>query len=156
MFLRALPVLLTVVALACQGSRAPQNTEFGDEAPMKRASSPASPERSSPGLQTIYFDFDRSTLGPQAKRTLRDNARFLEENADLPVEIQGHADERGTEEYNLALGSRRAQAARRYLIDLGVDGDKLSAVSYGEEAPMARGHSEAAWAKNRRGAFVSR
>lgn len=102
----------------------------------------------------IYFDFDRSDLKEPARGTLQTKGDVLREWADLDVVIEGHADERGTIEYNLALGERRAEAARRYLIDLGIDADRLSTVSYGEERPAVAGQGESAWSRNRRDEFV--
>ena len=93
----------------------------------------------------IFFDFDRSDLRAEA----------LREFPEVDVRIEGHADERGTIEYNLALGERRADSARRYLIDLGIDPDRLTTVSYGEERPMTPGSNEAAWADNRRDEFIA-
>ena len=81
---------------------------------------------------------------------------LLRKRPKLSLELQGHADERGSSEYNLALGKRRVQAAKRFLVDLGVDPGRLGTTSYGEEYPAARGHNESAWAKNRRGVFAAR
>lgn len=105
-------------------------------------------------LRMIYFDFDDATLRPDAKEGLQHNAQMLRDSPDLMVEIQGHCDERGTEEYNLALGQRRAESAKRYLIDLGIRPSRLHTKSFGESSPAVMGHSESAWAKNRRDEFV--
>jgi peptidoglycan-associated lipoprotein len=102
----------------------------------------------------IHFEFDKSRLLPRAKEILRHNAKWLLAHPDVDVTIEGHCDERGTNEYNLALGDRRAQSAKRYLVDLGVDPERLFTVSYGEEKPLDPRHNEAAWAKNRRAQFV--
>lgn len=104
-------------------------------------------------LKTVYFDYDSSDLLPDARTTLQGNADWLKRNASRRVEIGGHCDERGSIEYNLALGDRRANMVREYLVNLGVDGGRLEAVSYGEEKPVDRGHGEDAWAKNRRAEF---
>lgn len=103
----------------------------------------------------IFFDFDRSDLREDARSTLQRKAEALREFPEVDVRIEGHADERGTIEYNLALGERRADSARRYLIDLGIDPDRLTTVSYGEERPMTPGSNEAAWADNRRDEFIA-
>lgn len=104
-----------------------------------------------PGAQTIYFDYDSSALRADAREGLKVNASAINATpAEKLVRLAGHCDERGTEEYNLALGERRAQAARDYLIQLGVPGSRLITVSYGEEMPAALGHNEEAWAQNRR------
>ena len=92
--------------------------------------------------------------GPEAKSVLTENADWLKQNPDKRIEIQGHCDERGSTEYNLALGMRRAQAAKQYLVDLGVEQSRLRATSFGEERPAVRGEGEMAWSKNRRGDFV--
>lgn len=103
-----------------------------------------------PIATTFYFDFDRSELKPRARTLLSGHAAYLRDNPDVRLTIEGHADERGTREYNLALGERRAASVRSYLQSLGVRGSQLSIVSYGEERPVDPGHNEAAWAKNRR------
>jgi peptidoglycan-associated lipoprotein len=103
----------------------------------------------------IFFDFDRSDLREDARGTLQGKAEALRQFPEVDVRIEGHADERGTIEYNLALGERRADSARRYLIDLGIDPDRLTTVSYGEERPMTPGSNEAAWADNRRDEFIA-
>jgi peptidoglycan-associated lipoprotein len=105
------------------------------------------------GLKDVFFDYDDYTLTAEARSTLTNNAGYLREMSGLKVTIEGHCDERGTVEYNLALGQRRADAARSYLVNLGVDGGRLSTISYGEEKPFELGHSEAAWSKNRRAHF---
>jgi peptidoglycan-associated lipoprotein len=102
----------------------------------------------------IYFDFDRSDLSEEARQTLQAKAEVLRQFPDIRIRIEGHADERGTVEYNLALGERRADAARAYLIDLGIDPDRMTTISYGEERPMVEGQNEAAWSQNRRDEFV--
>jgi peptidoglycan-associated lipoprotein len=106
------------------------------------------------GLLTIYFDYDKYNLKADAKNALTANGKTLRENADVKVLIEGHCDERGTVEYNLALGEKRAMAARDYLVDLGVKADRIRTISYGEEHPVDPGHTEASWAKNRRADFV--
>jgi peptidoglycan-associated lipoprotein len=105
------------------------------------------------GLERIFYDFDQYTLTPAARETLAANAAYLQANPDVQVRIEGHCDERGSDEYNLALGARRAMAAQNYLVSLGIDKDRLSTISYGEEMPLDPGHSEEAWAKNRRAEF---
>jgi len=105
-------------------------------------------------LSTIYFAFDDYSLSEQAKKTLIENAAWLINNSKKTIIIEGHCDERGTEEYNIALGERRANSAKRYLINLRVKPDQLSTISYGEERPVDSGHDEDAWAKNRRAEFV--
>lgn len=105
-------------------------------------------------LQTVYFDFDQADLRADARERLASNARFLEQHPNLVVAIEGHADERGTNEYNLALGDRRASNTRGYLGNLGVPGDRVRTVSYGEERPECVDTDENCWWKNRRAQFV--
>jgi peptidoglycan-associated lipoprotein len=115
---------------------------------------PVAPELASvAGLQRIQFAFDQHTLSDQARETLAGNAAWLKANPGARVVIEGHCDERGSDEYNLALGERRALAAQSYLISLGIAANRLSTISYGEERPLAPGRDEAAWAQNRRAEF---
>jgi peptidoglycan-associated lipoprotein len=105
-------------------------------------------------FQPVFFRFDSSDLDSAGQQSLNTNAEILKKYATWVITIEGHADERGTAEYNLALGERRAVAARTYLVSLGVPADRLRTVSYGKEFPFDPGHDEAAWAKNRRAQFV--
>ncbi|WP_428773122.1 peptidoglycan-associated lipoprotein Pal [Vibrio sp.] len=104
--------------------------------------------------QTIYFAFDNATISSDYEEILAAHAVYLGNNAGLKVTIEGHADERGTPEYNIALGERRAQAVAKYLQALGVQADQISIVSYGEEKPLLLGQSEDVYAKNRRAVLV--
>jgi peptidoglycan-associated lipoprotein len=104
--------------------------------------------------EDIYFAFDKSTLSPAAQDNLLRKAEWLRENGDATVTIEGHCDDRGTNEYNLALGDRRAESAKAFLVDLGVDPMRLTTISYGEERPVDPRNTEEAWAKNRRDHFV--
>lgn len=108
------------------------------------------------GLKPIYFDFDRSVIRADARPTLSTNARYMNDRPAAQVVVEGHCDERGTSAYNLALGQRRAESARQYLLSLGVEAGRLTTISYGEERPADPGHDEAAWALNRRAEFVVR
>ncbi len=101
-------------------------------------------------LKDIHFEFDKYEIRQKDEEILRENAAFLKINPKMKVQIEGHCDEKGTSEYNLALGERRANAAKRYLVALGVSSNRLSTISYGEERPADQGHNEEAWAKNRR------
>ena len=100
---------------------------------------------------TVYFNYDKSVLGAEAERTLERQAEWLNLFPGASVTVQGHADERGTREYNLALGDRRATSVKNFLAALGVPSSRISIISYGKERPAALGHNEAAWAQNRRG-----
>lgn len=104
--------------------------------------------------EMVYFAFDDSSLDQQAQEVLREKAVWLRDNPDASVIIEGHTDERGTNAYNLALGERRAESVKSFLVNLGVDASRLTTISYGEERPIAFGQTEAAWAQNRRVAFV--
>ena len=105
-------------------------------------------------FQPVFFAFDRSEVDAAGQQALDANAEILKKYPTWVITIEGHADERGTAEYNLALGERRAMAARSYLVSLGISADRLRTVSYGKEFPFDPGHDEAAWAKNRRAQFV--
>jgi peptidoglycan-associated lipoprotein len=105
-------------------------------------------------LRDVNFDFDRYDLRPDMREILKGHAAWLKANPQVSVEVEGHCDERGTSEYNLALGAKRAESAKRYLIDLGISPSTLSTISYGEELPLCREQNEACWAKNRRAHFV--
>ncbi len=101
-------------------------------------------------LKDIHFDFDRYNLRPGDASILRENAALLKKYANVKIQIEGHCDERGTVEYNLALGERRATSAKDYLVSLGISQSRISTISYGKEKPLDPSHNEAAWAKNRR------
>ena len=101
-------------------------------------------------MDTVYFEFDQATLSDTAKDTLVRNSEWLRSNANARVQLEGNADERGTNEYNLALGERRAAVVRSYLTSLGIDGSRLVIISYGEERPAESGQGEDSWARNRR------
>lgn len=104
--------------------------------------------------QTVYFDFDRSSIKPEFQTLLDKHAAFLVKNPDQKVVVEGHCDQRGTPEYNIALGERRAQAVETYLLNAGVSSSQVSVVSYGEEKPAVMGSTEYAMAQNRRGVVV--
>jgi peptidoglycan-associated lipoprotein len=105
------------------------------------------------GLLTIYFDFDSAAISPEAMATLKSNAERIKSVPKIVIQIAGHCDSRGTQEYNLALGERRALAVRTFLIQCGVSGDRLVTISYGSEFPAVPGNNETAWSKNRRVEF---
>lgn len=109
-----------------------------------------SPDR---GLETIYFDYNSYALRSDALDALQRNAEKLKQVPNAVIQIEGHCDERGTQEYNLALGEKRALATREHLINLGISPDRIITISYGEEMPVAMGHDESAWSQNRRCEF---
>ncbi len=104
-------------------------------------------------FETVYFDFDKSNLRSDSKSGLDANYDLLMQFPDVMVKIEGHCDERGTVEYNLSLGEKRATSCKDYLVGLGIDASRISTISYGKEKPVDAGHSEAAWGKNRRCEF---
>jgi len=105
-------------------------------------------------LADIHFALDQANLSDEARGILEKHALWLQNNRATRVKVEGHCDERGTAEYNLALGEKRARAAREYLVSLGVTGDRLTTVSFGKERPLDPGHDETAWARNRRAHFA--
>ena len=116
---------------------------------------PVSEFAANPNLKDIYFDFDKYDIRPGDAKTLDGNATWLKGNNNL-VLIEGHCDERGTNEYNLALGERRAKATMNYLVSQGVQAGRITIISYGEERPICTEHNEACWARNRRAHFLTK
>lgn len=106
------------------------------------------------GLQSINFDYDKASLGDTAKRKIQGNADWMKKNGNVKLQIEGHCDSRGSIEYNLSLGERRAQAVKNYMTSLGIPAGRLSIISYGKEKPLSNGDGESDMAKNRRANFV--
>lgn len=180
----AMLAVMMVFALGCAKKQAVKSTETagGPAASSEQkapgggiVSEPVKPEAPSAGQQMaaaeagaavtkempsafsdIHFDFDKSFIRDDAKPVLAQVADYLKKNTGAKLQIEGHCDERGTAEYNMALGDRRAESARAYLVSLGVPASALSTVSFGKEKPVDPGHNEAAWAKNRRAHFVTK
>ena len=161
----ALVLAVLVAATGCSKKRVQTTPDRDRTEPVAATDSPTEDTMEDEGTLTreeamamigdmIFFDFDKSDLRPESRTTLQQKAEILRQYPDIRVRIEGNADERGTVEYNLALGERRADSARRYLIDLGIDPDRLTTISYGEERPLAEGHNEAAWQQNRRDEFI--
>jgi peptidoglycan-associated lipoprotein len=149
-----------LMAVGCQKKTVMEQT---GEAPAPAPAPKEEPVAVKPGpdkmsamvmQEDIYFAFDRYNLSPMAQENLRRKAEWLRANPDATVTIEGHCDERGTAEYNLALGDRRAESAKAFLVDLGISAKRLATISYGEERPVDPRSNEEAWAKNRRGHFV--
>lgn len=105
-------------------------------------------------LQTVYFDFNSSVLRSDTRSALESNASFLKENPSVKVIVEGHCDERGSVQYNIALGEKRAKSIKRFLTSMGVESSRVETATYGKERPVAFGHDESAWSQNRRGNFV--
>jgi len=163
-------VVAMVMSAGCCRGRGP-TVPTGPQAPASTVRRPPEPPRppieSAPSepvvrgvefepardLEMIHFEFDKSRITEEARIILEKDAEVIKKNPDVVVQIEGHCDERGTNDYNLALGQRRATATRDYLINLGCDGSKLTTISYGEEKPLDPAHNEAAWAENRRAQF---
>ena len=149
--------LLAACETASQVSGDSASTSASNTASSSSASSAADKtpaEKLAQVGDTVNFDFDSAELTVSARSTLNRQAAFLSLNPDLMIVIEGHADERGTREYNLALGDRRATAVRDYLVAKGINSARVRTVSYGKERPAVAGSDEAAWAKNRRAATV--
>jgi len=161
--LMVLATILSLVAVAgCGGKKAVEPTpETAPAAPVEEpAETPVETPTEAPAdvspisLSDVFFDFDKYSLTSEAKSTLEANAREMKRVGEANITIEGHCDERGTKAYNLALGEKRAGAAKDYLVSLGVTASRITTISYGKERPFDPGHDESAWAKNRRGHFV--
>ena len=159
--LLVIPGLLFTVGCqkkAVTQGKAPAPAQAPAAAPA--AQQPAAAPAAAPGTsamimqEDIFFDFDKSTLTPAAQDNLMRKAAWLRDNSDVTVTIEGHCDERGTNEYNHALGDRQADSAKAFLVDLGIASSRLTTISYGEERPLCGQQDEECWAKNRRGHFV--
>lgn len=122
--------------------------------PAPPTSAPAAPTLAQGELQDVFFDYDKAELRGDTRATLTENGRKLVASPKTAVTIEGHCDERGTVDYNLALGERRASSVKEFLVSYGVEAGRLSTISYGESRPFALGHDESAWAQNRRAHFV--
>jgi len=162
-------VAFLTTSCAKQTTQSQTETTSQPESPIA-AEEPAEPPRQAeapveeiaPSLVTdadivnkkIFFGFDSAALSDQAPPILTQMADYLRTNPGLSVTVQGHCDERGTEAYNLGLGARRAEAVKTFLVDQGIQSDRLATISYGKSRPVALGHGEAAWAQNRRAEFV--
>jgi peptidoglycan-associated lipoprotein len=170
-----LPLMIVALALCVGGCSCMQQAVKGEAAPApvpeaqvvapeetketvaQKAEAPAAGVRASGAaviLQDIYFDFDKYNIRPGDATILKKNYEWFKTNSASKARIEGNCDERGTVEYNMVLGQKRADAAKAYLTNLGVDAKRLETVSYGKDKPIDPGHNEAAWAKNRRDHFT--
>jgi peptidoglycan-associated lipoprotein len=134
----------------------PTETETAPPPPSAPPPSETTTEPQASALQDAFFDFDAADLRADAKSALENNGKYLERAGSASVVIEGHCDERGSVEYNLALGERRARAAKDFLVSYGIPATRLTTISYGKERPFDAGHDESAWSKNRRAHFVSK
>ena len=161
----ALGLVACSVVVGCKGkqTKTDQPVEAPPAPPVSTETIEAAPMNFDPmgsdsgkiqGLVTVHFGFDKSTLDEQAKKDIATNVEWMKANPKTKMQIEGHCDGRGTIEYNVALGERRANTVKSYMINLGVSGERLTVISYGEEKPIDPAESEAAWAKNRRANFV--
>lgn len=131
-----------------------QDLGAGAGRPGAGGSAIGAPERSAFENEDIFFEYDSSAINAEAQVVLRRKAAFLKANPAVRITVEGHCDERGTNEYNLALGEARAKSAKVFLVDLGISADRIATISYGEERPLVEGRTEEAFAKNRRAHFV--
>ncbi len=154
--------LVGSVLVGCAGNKktdpnavAPGAGGTPDGGPMVETFNPSGSDSNGiDGLHTINFEFDRAAITSNARELLNKNADWIKKNNGSVVQIEGHCDEKGSVEYNFALGERRAKVTKDYLVNLGIDGNRLKIISYGKEKPLDRGDSEASYTKNRRANFV--
>ena len=160
-----LPVLLCMSVMTLSGCGSKSETDqalkvedkgdaMGVEESLESKPLGISEGRTTDGMLPVYFDFDSSDIKKDQIPRVEVNADFIKNQGDYDIRIEGNTDPRGTNEYNMALGERRALNAKKYLVNLGVDEAKLSTVSYGEERLLLHGHDELSWAQNRRADFV--
>jgi len=157
-------LLALLVAFGCASRKQVSTTVPEPTPPPPTETAPPPPEESAPpppaeetrsALQDAYFDFDDASLRDDAKNALENNAKYMEKKSGAVV-VEGHCDERGSVEYNIALGEKRARAAKDFLVSYGISASRITTISYGKERPFDQGHSEDAWAKNRRAHFVAK
>ena len=157
--------LMFTAGCSSKNAVAPSGADEASAPAPAEASAPVSSVASGPSgygfdeyqtgpLGDVFYEFDSSELAADAQSQLQQNATWMGSNAAASTMIEGHCDERGTSEYNLALGERRAATAKEYIVRLGIPSSRIETVSYGEEKPFAAGHDEAAWSKNRRAHFI--
>lgn len=158
-------VMVCVLGLALAGCKGKsvkeegEDTEMSESAAMDEDSEAVagvedSDSNNAMGLQTINFPYDSYEITETARSILSENTRILTENPNLMIQVEGHCDERGSIQYNIALGEKRAMATKKYLLNLGLTEDRITIISYGKEKPVAMGSDEESWAANRRANFV--
>jgi len=158
------------VLAGCASQSTPESSPAPAPAPSANASTPSvrssssasisgTPTRTSyamPAARSVYYEFDRAEIKSEGVKTIEANAQYLRAHPEVKVKVEGNADERGSREYNLALGQRRADAVSKRMAILGIPTDRIEAVSFGKEKPKATGHDESAWSENRRSDIVYR
>jgi len=156
-------VLATVLTISSCSSMKKKTSEATDSAPdaldannngMSLELNGDSDSNKAGALKTVYFDFNSASISNDTKDALMNNAEFMKSNASVKVQVEGHCDERGGVQFNLALGEKRAKSVRDFLMGQGVEGSRISTISYGKEKPVSFGHDEESWAQNRRANFV--
>jgi peptidoglycan-associated lipoprotein len=152
-FLVAMVMMLALQNCAICRKEVKETVATTEKTPEKEVIVGTEQYRHKEELNNIYFDFDQYVLRPEATEELRKIGTWLHKNPSIRIRIEGNCDDRGTNEYNLALGERRSVIAKNYLINLGVSADRISTISFGEENPAVSGNNEEAWAKNRRDEF---
>lgn len=161
-FLHVLMILSLIVISGCAKDKvsdeemkpSTDKAAMGTEEPLESKPIGISEGRTSEGMLPVYFDFDSSDIRKDQVPRIEANADFLTNNSDTAIRIEGNTDPRGTNEYNMALGERRALSAKKYLVNLGISDSRLSTISFGEERLLMHGHDELSWAQNRRADFV--
>ena len=148
--------ILITAAIALLAACSTTVKDEGGEDQMSSASRGQTEELEKRVGDRVFFEFDSSAVSPEAQEILKKQAVFMSQNPDLKFSIEGHCDERGTREYNLALGERRANAVKQYLVSLGIEPGRLQTVSFGKERPAVLGSNDWAWSQNRRGVTVPR
>ena len=156
--------LITVLSLALGLTGCGSKAKKADEAAPAVAAAPTeladtnvtmdSDSGNAGALKSVFFDFNSSQLRADTKSALEGNAAYMKSNAAVNVQVEGHCDERGSVQYNLALGEQRAKAVRNFLVGQGIEGNRISTISFGKERPIAMGHDEESWGKNRRANFA--
>ena len=142
----------SLLSVGCASKSTQLAAEVAETPPKAEVSVAPTKAVEAPKLEPVYFAYDAWTLDERARKTLASNARQIQEHPEWgALKVEGHCDERGSDEYNVALGQRRADVVKRYLVDMGVDADRLDSVSFGEYRPAVAGHEESAWRMNRRG-----
>jgi len=162
-------LMITGLVAGCASQSTPESSPAPAPAPSAMSSAPGArpapgtsvagvhgSARAMPAARSIYYEYDRAEIKPDSAKIVDANAQYLQDHPDLKVKVEGNADERGSREYNLALGQRRADAVGKRMTILGIPADRIETVSYGKEKPKATGHDEGAWSENRRSDIVYR